>query len=212
MNNVSWGDSFFLSTLWASCKSVWAFVRFLHPLSPPSSLLTCVEHRPRYNDSSWEYSNLGKNLWILLLSQTFPNLISALFLMNVLFSQYWYVLKRCKGKLLIWIPKILMFTEWIMAFAESETLVRSLGVAGNWSAMKCKKLICGFFSPSNGYFLASIKRDKIRRETAQVAVRLFFFFYQHVKWCLGRGAKGCNSFFDSSINATCSWSLVACSF
>lgn len=45
MNNVSWGDSFFLSTLWVSCKSIWAFVRCLHPLSPPTSLLTCSEHR-----------------------------------------------------------------------------------------------------------------------------------------------------------------------
>lgn len=34
----------------------------------------------------------------------------------------------------------LIFTEWIMAFTESETLARSQGFVGNWPVKECKKL------------------------------------------------------------------------
>lgn len=48
--------------------------------------------------------------------------------------------------------KILKFTELIMAFVESEALVRSQGVPNNWHAMDCQELTGGFLPSAMNTF------------------------------------------------------------
>lgn len=92
----------------------------------------------------------------LLESQTFPNQMSALFLPNVFLGFFYFPFfspPPPSSNRMVWnnakenysfeyqkFKSALIFTEQIVSITESETLVRSEGVVGNWPAMEYKEL------------------------------------------------------------------------